>query len=49
MELAALELVDKISGAMDSGQVPLAIFLDLSKAFDTLDHTISYINLAFLA
>ena len=25
-ELAALELVDRISGAMDSGQVPLAIF-----------------------
>ena len=26
-ELAALELVDRISGAMDGGQAPLAIFL----------------------
>ena len=39
-ELAALHLVDKISNYMDSGEVPMAIFLDLSKAFDTLDHDI---------
>ena len=25
---------------MDKGEVPLAIFIDLSKAFDTLDHDI---------
>ena len=23
---------------MDTGEIPLAIFIDLSKAFDTLDH-----------
>ena len=41
-------LVDRISGAMDSGQVPLAIFLDLSKTFDTLDHNILLHKLSFL-
>lgn len=39
-ELAALELVDKITQDMDKGDVPLCIFLDLSKAFDTINHTI---------
>ena len=39
-ELANLELVDKISLAVDKGQTPLAIYLDLSKAFDTLFHKI---------
>ena len=39
-ELAALEMTDIISKTMDSGKIPISIFLDLSKAFDTLDHTI---------
>ena len=39
-EFAALELVDKLLNMMDKGQVPLGIFLDLSKAFNTLDHKI---------
>ena len=39
-ELAALELIDRIHKSMDNGQIPVSIFLDLSKAFDTLDHTI---------
>ena len=30
---------------MDKGEVPLAIFIDLSKAFDTLDHDISLYTL----
>ena len=37
-EHAALELVDGISQELDKGNTPLNIFLDLSKAFDTLDH-----------
>ena len=39
-ELAALEMSDLVSGKLDTGQIPISIFLDLSKAFDTLDHTI---------
>ena len=39
-ELAALEFADKIVSNLEKGKLPLAIFLDLSKAFDTIDHTI---------
>ena len=39
-ELAALELVDRIHEYIDRGNDPFAIFLDLSKAFDTLNHDI---------
>ena len=46
-EFAALELVDKLLNMMDKGQVPLGIFLDLSKAFDTLDHNILIKKLEF--
>ena len=41
-ELAALDLVDRISGYVDTGKIPISIFLALPKAFDTLD---SYILL----
>ena len=39
-EHAALELVDRISQELDKGNTPSNIFIDLSKAFDTLDHKI---------
>ena len=39
-ELAALELSDRLYDQLDNGEIPIAIFLDLSKAFDTLDHEI---------
>ena len=39
-ELAAVEMIDWITQELDKGNTPLNIFLDLSKAFDTLDHEI---------
>ena len=39
-ELAALEFTDRISQEMDAKKIPFSIFLDLSKAFDTLDHNV---------
>ena len=39
-ELAALEITDRISQNLDKGKLPITIYLDLSKAFDTLNHTI---------
>ena len=39
-EYAAIELSDRIISAMDNNKIPLHIYLDLSKAFDTLDHAI---------
>ena len=39
-ELAALELSDRVLKDVDERNISLAIFMDLSKAFDTLDHQI---------
>ena len=39
-ELAALRLVDHLIAQMDVYNVPTHIYIDLSKAFDTLDHSI---------
>ena len=39
-EFAALELIDKLMKGIDERKIPLSIFLDLSKAFGTLDHKI---------
>ena len=39
-ELAFLEVIETIISQMDTNKIPLGIFLDLSKAFDTLDHEI---------
>lgn len=39
-ELASLELCDRILKYLDDGKIPITLFLDLSKAFDTLDHEI---------
>ena len=39
-ELASLELIDRILHDLDNKKNPIVVFMDLSKAFDTLDHSI---------
>ena len=39
-EYALALLYDKISSAIDSNEVTVGIFIDLSKAFDTVNHQI---------
>ena len=39
-KLATLELMDRKINAMNNQLTPINIYLDLSKAFDILDHTI---------
>ena len=39
-EYATIELVDKIITQMDKMDTPIGIFNDLTKAFDTIDHSI---------
>ena len=38
-EFAALELIDRILTCMDNKEIPINIYLDMSKALDTLDHS----------
>ncbi len=39
-ELALIDTIDKLYSALDNGCIAAGIFLDLSKAFDTIDHKI---------
>ncbi len=39
-ELAALDLVDRVMVEMDNNNTPISILLDLSNAFDTINHKI---------
>ena len=39
-ETACLEFLDRIMMDLDNGKTPISIFVDLSKAFDTLNHDI---------
>ena len=40
-DYAAVELLDRILNIMDGNDVPFGVFMDLSKAFDTIDHQTS--------
>ena len=46
-ELAALEVLDRVTCSMDKNEIPVNIYLDLSKAFDTLDHHILLLKLKY--
>ncbi len=46
-EFAALEVVDRIVTSMDENDIPINIYIDLSKAFDTLDYDILLQKLSY--
>ena len=46
-ELAALNLVDCLTYKLDTGKIPINIYNDLSKAFDTLIHDILLAKMSF--
>ena len=46
-EHACVELVDRLMTDLDKGETPICFFLDLSKAFDTLNHNILLAKLKY--
>ena len=46
-ELATLEIIDRIIQEMDKYNTPINIYIDLSKAFDTIDHYILLCKLKY--
>ena len=45
--MALLEMPDKISKSLDDGNITAAVFIDLSKAFDTINHDVLCRKLEF--
>ena len=44
-DLALIQLVNKNTSCIDQNKVTAGVFLDLSKAFDTIDHQILFYKL----
>ena len=47
--LALIEFTDSVRRFLDDGNYAISIFVDLTKAFDTVDHEILHINLTDMA
>ena len=46
-ELAVLEMIEKITNAIDNKMISIGIFIDLKKAFDTINHSILVQKLSY--
>ena len=47
IELAALEVIDKLLNQINKHKIPINLYLDLAKAFDSLNHDIRLDKLAY--
>ena len=45
--MAIVDMYDRISKSIDDGEYAVGVFIDLSKAFDTLDHNVLIAKLEY--